>query len=155
MNSLHRYQPHHEREVGHSLMGTRVRPPDVSDLSGQPAADGGSGVKRLAVGVVNAVVEELCLMVGHREGAFAGQTRGRERRAAVHRRQIAMYVAHVVLRLSLTDIGIAYGRDRTTVGHACNVVEDRRDDAAYDRFVAGIERIVTSALELRGVAHGH
>lgn len=155
MNPVHRYQPHPVREVGHSLVAARVRPADSSDFGGLPAARAGLVAKRLAVGVVDAVVEELCLMVGHREGAFAGQTRGRERRAAVHRRQIAMYVAHVVLRLSLTDIGIAYGRDRTTVGHACNVVEDRRDDAAYDCFVGGIERIVTSALELRGVSHGH
>jgi hypothetical protein len=155
MGSVHRYQPRLGGEVGQSLVAARVRPPDVSEFDDLHTSSGGVAAERRAVDVVNAVVEELCLMVGHREGAFAGQTRGRERRAAVHRRQIAMYVAHVVLRLSLTDIGIVYGRDRTTVGHACNVVEDRRDDAAYDRFVAGIERIVGSALELRGVSHGH
>ncbi|KQV44534.1 hypothetical protein ASE37_01630 [Rhizobium sp. Root268] len=72
------------------------------------------------------------------------------RRAACHVRQIAMYICHVVLQLSLTDIGTAFGRDRTTVGHACNVVEDRRDDKAYDEFVAAIERVVTSVFGAAG-----
>lgn len=67
------------------------------------------------------------------------------RRSLCHLRQIAMYVCHVVLQMSLTDIGLAFGRDRTTVGHACKVIEDRRDDQAYDEFVSAIER-VTAAL---------
>ena len=53
-----------------------------------------------------------------------------------------MYVCHVVLRMSMTEVGLAYGRDRTTVGHACKAVEDRRDDLAYDEFVSAVERIV-------------
>ena len=53
------------------------------------------------------------------------------RRSTCHVRQISMYVCHVVLRLSLSDIGAAFGRDRTTVGYACNVVEDR-----FDPFVS-------------------
>lgn len=73
------------------------------------------------------------------------------RRSTCHVRQIAMYVCHVVLRLSLSDIGAAFGRDRTTVGHACNVVEDRRDDAAFDAFVATIERVVLSVFGPAGL----
>ena len=37
-----------------------------------------------------------------------------------------MYVAHVVLSLNMTDIGRGFGRDRTTVLHACHLVEDSR-----------------------------
>ncbi|MEA3535569.1 helix-turn-helix domain-containing protein [Rhizobium sp. CC-YZS058] len=66
------------------------------------------------------------------------------RRATTHVRQIAMYVCHVALQLSLTEIGQAFGRDRTTVGHACNVVEDRRDDPRFDDFVSAVERVVTA-----------
>ena len=33
-------------------------------------------------------------------------------------RQIAMYVSHVVLGLSMNDVGRGFGRDRTTVLHA-------------------------------------
>ena len=59
--------------------------------------------------------------------------------------------AIAVLRLSLSDIGAAFGRDRTTVGHACNVVEDRRDDAAFDAFVSAIERVVLSVFGPAGI----
>lgn len=44
-------------------------------------------------------------------------------------RQVAMYLAHVVHpAASLSAIGRAFGRDRTTVRHACNVVEDWRGE---------------------------
>jgi hypothetical protein len=70
--------------------------------------------------------------------------RRERRRPACHVRQIAMYVCHVALQMSFSDIGTAFGRDRTTVGHACHVVEDRRDDAAFDEFVSLIERLATA-----------
>jgi chromosomal replication initiation ATPase DnaA len=47
-------------------------------------------------------------------------------------RQVAMYLAHVELGLSLSMVGGHFGRDRTTVSHACGRVEDRRDDPALD-----------------------
>ena len=77
------------------------------------------------------------------------------RRAACHGRQLAMYVCHVVLQLSLSEIGAAFGRDRTTVGHACNVVEDRSDDAGFDAFVSAIERLVIAVFGPAGIgSHG-
>ncbi|OBZ96445.1 hypothetical protein ADU59_06310 [Pararhizobium polonicum] len=72
------------------------------------------------------------------------------RRINCHVRQISMYVCHVVLQISLTDIGYSFGRDRTTVGHACNVVEDRRDDPAFDDFLTSLERVVTSVFGAPG-----
>lgn len=48
-------------------------------------------------------------------------------------RQIAMYLAHVVCRLSLTDVGRMFGRDRTTVAHACLKIEIMRDNPVLDR----------------------
>ncbi len=47
-------------------------------------------------------------------------------------RQTAIYFAHVVFRASLTRAGGIFGRDRTTARHACNRVEDRRDDRRFD-----------------------
>ena len=41
-------------------------------------------------------------------------------------------------------IATAFGRDRTTVMHACSVVEDRRDDPGYDRFVEQCERCIAA-----------
>ena len=63
------------------------------------------------------------------------------RRSLCHTRQIAMYVCHVALQIPQSDVGAAFGKDRSTVGYACGVVEDRRDDRAFDDFVAALERI--------------
>jgi hypothetical protein len=65
-------------------------------------------------------------------------------------RQIAMYVCHVVLRMSMTDIGRGFGRDRTTVLHACHLVEDLRDDPDFDRVVVVSERVALAAFRGRG-----
>jgi chromosomal replication initiation ATPase DnaA len=48
-------------------------------------------------------------------------------------RQVAMYLAHVCCRMSLTEVGAMFGRDRTTVSHACLKVEFKRDDPNFDR----------------------
>ena len=64
------------------------------------------------------------------------------RRPRCHMRQIAMYISHVVLSVPYQTVATAFGRDRTTVIHACSVVEDRRDDAGYDRFVEQCERCI-------------
>lgn len=48
-------------------------------------------------------------------------------------RQVAMYLAHVCCRMTLTEVGAMFGRDRTTVAHACLKVECRRDNPAFDR----------------------
>lgn len=60
-------------------------------------------------------------------------------------RQIAMYAAHVVLRISMADVGKGFGRDRTTVMHACHTIEDLRDDGEFDAIVAKVERLVAAA----------
>ena len=60
-------------------------------------------------------------------------------------RQIAMYVAHVTFGLSMRDVGIGFARDRTTVLHACHLVEDMRDDVEFDRIVNTVERVVSAA----------
>jgi hypothetical protein len=57
-------------------------------------------------------------------------------------RQAAMYLAHVSCGMSLTDVGAVFGRDRTTVAHACAVIEDRRDDPVFDRALELMEWIV-------------
>ncbi len=69
-------------------------------------------------------------------------TRGRAKVALA--RQVAMYLAHVACGLSLTDTGRLFGRDRTTVAHACGVIEDRRDDPIFDRALDLLEWAVPS-----------
>ena len=53
--------------------------------------------------------------------------------SAVLARQVAMYLAHVACGLTMTNAGCLFRRDRTTVAHACLIVEDRRDDPMFDR----------------------
>lgn len=64
-------------------------------------------------------------------------TRGRAGIALA--RQIAMYLAHVVGGETLTEIGEHFRRDRTTVAHACRLVEARRDDPNFDRVLQLLE----------------
>lgn len=54
-------------------------------------------------------------------------------------RQVAMYLAHVGCGLSMTAAGRLFGRDRTTVAHACLIVEDKRDDPMFDRALDLLE----------------
>ena len=64
---------------------------------------------------------------------------GRAATPAADARHLAMYLAHTGYGWPLARVGAAFGRDRTTVGHACRRVEDRRDDPAFDRSVEALE----------------
>jgi chromosomal replication initiation ATPase DnaA len=66
-------------------------------------------------------------MVG-RDDLWSG-TRGRPHVAFA--RQVAMYLAHV-----------AWGGDRTTVAHACGLIEDSRDDPMLDRSLELLEGVL-------------
>lgn len=74
---------------------------------------------------------------------------GRSSMAASRVRQIAMYVCHVVLQLTQTEVGRGFGRDRTTVAHACQVVEDMRDDMEFERVMLKFEQIAHAAFRTR------
>jgi hypothetical protein len=65
-------------------------------------------------------------------------------RATAFKRQIAMYLAHVGFGLSMAEIGRAFGRDRTTVVHACHLIEDRRDEARFDGLLDHLEQAATA-----------
>ncbi len=54
-------------------------------------------------------------------------------------RQVAMYLAHVVYSLSYNEVAAAFGRERSTVAHACAIVEDARDDAVFEERMAKLE----------------
>ncbi len=67
-------------------------------------------------------------------------TRGRANVALA--RQVAMYIAHVGCSLSLTEVGELFERDRTTVAHACGVVEQRRDDRRFDDAINLLDLVI-------------
>lgn len=106
-------------------------------------------VDALRCRVVWRLVTELYAMASDRD-LLEGTAR---RRPRCHVRQIAMYLSHVVLSVPYRTIARAFGRDRTTVMHACAVVEDRRDDAGYDRFVERCERCVEAVFAPGGCGH--
>ena len=60
-------------------------------------------------------------------------------------RQLAMYLAHTIFQLAQADVGERFGRDRTTVKHACARIEDRRDDPAFERRLIAMERLLEEA----------
>lgn len=84
--------------------------------------------------VIELAVSEVFGIEG---GHLAHLTRGVARTAFA--RQVAMYLAHVACRMSLTEVGRVFGRDRTTVAHACRLVEDKRDNATLDRALDLLE----------------
>lgn len=102
----------------------------------------------------------LCAMV---EAAVAAtfavhpaalQSRTRGVYVVAFARQAAMYLAHVVFGLSFTDIGHAFGRDRTTAAHACRLIEERRDDPAVDALLAALEAVCHSMRDGLGAELG-
>lgn len=64
-------------------------------------------------------------------------TRGSPRVAFA--RQVAMYLAHTSFKLSLGMISRIFDRDRSTVSHACKVVENGRDDIWLDCRLEALE----------------
>ncbi|MEO8683861.1 MAG: helix-turn-helix domain-containing protein [Devosia sp.] len=72
--------------------------------------------------------------------------RSRCRNGTARARQLAMYLCHVAVGRSLQAVGEVFGRDRTTVSYACALIEDMRDDTAFDAAVAALERRIEAAL---------
>lgn len=74
---------------------------------------------------------------------------GRTSQEVARVRQIAMYVAHVVLHMSMREVGRGFGRDRTTVVHACHLIEDMREEPDFDQVVVMTERVAAAAFRDR------
>jgi hypothetical protein len=69
-------------------------------------------------------------------------------------RQVAMYLTHTVFGLSLSDTGRIFERDRTTVAHACSVIEDMRDDSVFDRVIELLEGVIPALVLPRAAVTG-
>lgn len=79
---------------------------------------------------------------------IAGRTmlRRNRRHAMQHIRQIALYVCHVTLSLTIAELAVCFGRDRSSISIACQRVEDLRDDEGYDAFVNSVEELAKPLL---------
>lgn len=73
------------------------------------------------------------------------QMRNRSSAGIALARQIAMYLAHTTFSLLLTEIGLHFQRDRTTVSHACAMVEDKRDELEFDVLLTQLESLLIEA----------
>lgn len=105
----------------------------------------------LAASHSRAVIEDVVAQVfGVGRLELGLSTRGRA--PAAEARQVAMYLAHTSLGMPMSGVGTLFSRDRTTVAHACEVVEDRRDDPAFDRALELLEWTVLALLSQRHVA---
>ena len=71
--------------------------------------------------------------------------RARGRAEAALARQVAMYLCHVAFEFSLARVAIAFGRDRSTVAHACHSIENRRDEHQFDRWIGALEAMLRGA----------
>jgi len=58
------------------------------------------------------------------------------------------------LGVSLTEVGHLFERDRTTVAHACGLVEDRCDDPDFDYRLDHLERAVSSLIDALSMRRG-
>ncbi|HZY67230.1 MAG TPA: helix-turn-helix domain-containing protein [Devosia sp.] len=65
------------------------------------------------------------------------RSRGSGRAASA--RQLAMYLAHVELGRSQETVAELFNRDRTTVAHSVQAVEDRRDTPCLEGEISKIE----------------
>lgn len=68
------------------------------------------------------------------------RTRGSGRAASA--RQLAIYLAHTVLSRPQDVIAELFDRDRSTVAHAVQTLEDRRDRTTLEAEIARIEALL-------------
>ncbi len=124
------------RADGESFTAWFVGGPDAAGVTAAHHALPGNEAQRLRR-LIEAAIGDV---FGVTHADLSAPSRGKAPVALA--RQAAMYVAHVSCGLNLTDVGTIFGRDRTTVAHACAVIEDRRDDPVFDRALELMEWIV-------------
>lgn len=82
------------------------------------------------------------------------KTKSRGPAGVAFARQVAVYLAHTRLGLSYTEAGAYFFRDRTTVAHACRVVEDKREDPRIDALLDCLERAIDVSRDFSAGRHG-
>ena len=63
-------------------------------------------------------------------------------------RQISMYLMNTSLSLNFVEIADFYGKDRSTVSHACGVIEELRDIVKFDEQICEFEQTIVTVLQL-------
>jgi hypothetical protein len=70
-----------------------------------------------------------------------------ERRSAqvAFARQVAAYLSHIAYEWSLSRVASVFGRDRSTMAHACHMIEDRREEPQFDLWINALETMLREA----------
>ena len=71
------------------------------------------------------------------EAGIFGQLKGKS--DVSYGRQIAMYLMHCIFGTTKSRIAEVFGLHFSTVCHACNVIEDHREDPVLDQKLIGLE----------------
>ena len=95
------------------------------------------------------IMDLVALATGIPVAQIACRTRNHAR--AARARQVSMYLAYVAYGWPLARIGAAFERDRTTAGYACRLIEDMRDDAAFDARLDALEACLKAAPDPQAV----
>lgn len=121
-----------------------VHPPSDQSLPKSVAAQ----AAELAFGLGDTQAAILACVVAEAHGVTVEELfhHSRSRAPIAATRQLAMYLMHVALGRSLTEVGVFFRRDRTTVSYACAQVEDERENASFDQEVDQLEAEIASAL---------
>ena len=57
-------------------------------------------------------------------------------------RQMSMYLLNTVFDFNLSRVARVFERDRTTVRHACQLIEDQRDSSVFDEILSDLEQFL-------------
>jgi hypothetical protein len=68
------------------------------------------------------------------ESVFHAQSR-----PATTARRLAFTITRNAFAMSLARVAVAFGRDRSSIAEACKMIEERRDDLAFDRWMTALE----------------
>jgi chromosomal replication initiation ATPase DnaA len=87
------------------------------------------------VGLAQAIAAQIYAVTA---AELQGRTRGRPR--AARARQIAIHLASSVFGMDQKQLAAAFGRDRSTICHACNLIARlREEDGEFDSTLRWME----------------
>jgi chromosomal replication initiator protein len=117
-----------------SVMGTPLTPELVRQVLGPSAEQ--EERQSASPESIEAVQEAVCVVLHVSRDELLSP---RRKPTLVKARQLAIYVSRLRLRLSLTDLAQAFGRDRTTILHSLRAVE--RDLAPGTATADALQRV--------------
>jgi chromosomal replication initiation ATPase DnaA len=91
------------------------------------------------------VVAAVAIEFGVKEMAVVSKSKGRADVAFA--RQVAMYMVHCIYGVNRSRVAAIFHRDRSTVTHACCLVEDSREDRVLDDKLIKLENFLRQAPE--------